>query len=226
MTDERELKQLQYIRRILNSESSPADSNGVWDYYILSTGEHPEAVKVDRNTKEVKVVTEEQAKELIKKIEEEKARKLREEKAEEERLKALEENKESTEGAGLDDGEPEIDPNTGLYVPRETQPVDHTKETPREAPAKETTTDDKPHATMENQGSMEHKPDTQSFMKLMDNRGYRMRVSKLIKSKWKGFSGNVSDMKNLLRSHDIEVDAIGTSKEDIDSWVKTIEDCR
>ena len=225
ITNDKEVKQLQYIRRILDGDLTPTTKNGVWEYYILSTGEHPEAVKVNRNTKEVREATEQQAKELIKKIEGEKAKELREEKAQEDMRRASEESQTDMDDVSLSDDGLEIDEATGEFVQKAIQSVDNTKESTKETPAKDIVSDDNSHASMENPDSKEHKPDTQSFKKLIGNKDYRGRVMKVIRSKWKEAS-SIPEMEKLLRSKNIEVDNIGTSKEDIESWIKTIEDCR
>ena len=59
VTDEKMIKQLDYNKMIIDNQLSPIKNEGVWEYFILKEGEHPEAIKVNRNTKEVKNVSEE-----------------------------------------------------------------------------------------------------------------------------------------------------------------------
>lgn len=322
VTDEKEIKQLQYNKRILDSEMSPATTKGVLDYYILSTGEHPEVINIDRNTKEVKKVPEEQAKELIKKLEEEKNKKDREAKA----LKSVEDiglegkvmegtlpeivdelrDKDET---STDEGGDYVDPETGEVTPRnnisnqyydlpnEVQDraekeikdfiIDSTiqfykEEMPyplneaqvntmkrltlgqlynegassqylildanRSLVAKKweelmgkyvqqhSTKEDRVeeplvptnqgNANVENTTSTEYRNNTQSFATLYKNAKYTRKLNTLFRKKWKDAPARINELEKFLRDRNIEVDAIGTSKEDIDAWIKTMEDCR
>ena len=356
VTDEKDIAQLQYNKRIIDDGLAPVSSKGVWDNYILSTGENPEVIKVNRNTKEVKRLSQEDAKELIKRLEEEKAKKEREAKS----LKEVELEDKVKEGtlpeivSDLQDSNEEsndyVDPVTGEIVPKsaiaigqadnkdiskkpllDVEPIDEV-EWMRQHPGQTPTSKDlfgKPHVEaqlgkkvstsvlgitdkgvrmvrtdyeggytikaegnkgdyieqtyypdgqlmtnvqydigmnssqlskyitfdedgvpystvdsaisnlMENLTSNDQvstnteniveskqKSDTQSFSKLMNNNEYRIRLRKLIKNKWKEASNKPSELEKFLREKNIEVDSIGTSKEDIEAWIKTIEDCR
>ena len=53
-----------------------------------------------------------------------------------------------------------------------------------------------------------------------------MSILKLIKGKWKEAPSVPAQLEKFLRDKDVEVDSIGTSRDDIDAWMKTIEDCR
>lgn len=53
-----------------------------------------------------------------------------------------------------------------------------------------------------------------------------MSILKLIKGKWKEAPSVPAQLEKFLRDKDVEVDSIGTLKDDIDAWMKTIEDCR
>ena len=230
ITDEKLIKQLQYNERIIEGELLPVSTEGVWEYYILNTGENPEVVKVDKNTKEVKVLPEEKSKELIEKIEEEQSQQRRE-KAAEEVLKAGPRKVEDVD-LGIDSFT--VDPNTGEMVP-----VDNTttqgSETEEAKSSSETTTDTTTeekgreafaHKSTEGITDSGNKAASQTFTDLMKNREYSMRVLKLVRSKWKEAPKKMSELADFLKGKNVEVEAIGTSKEDVEAWIKTIEDCR
>lgn len=232
ITNESEIMQLRYNKRIIDNALTPAISKGIFDSYILSTGEHPTAIKVNRNTKEVKELTEKQTKELISQIEEEKAKKAREEAAQNESKANKAELTNVSEEIDLNDTGMVIDPNTGEAVQANTEemlPLDgilnNTDET---TPSVKNNTfeRDNNHVSVENLNSEEHKETGLKFTDLINNKEYKMRILKLVKKKWKNAPKNLKEMENFLRDKNIEVDNIGTSKNDIEAWIKTMEDCR
>ena len=227
VTDEAILKQLKYNKMILDNQLSPSMTQGVWDYFILSEGENPKAIKVNRNTKEVKESSEEQAKELIEKINEKEAKMLREQKAQEV-------IKEVGEAEEVDLGEDtlSVDPNTGELVQADTQSTSSiTEESTDEkqvSPTTEKTSnkDDYTHTSSESLNSGEHKAATQKFSDLIKDKKYMLRVMKLVRNKWKDTPKKIADLEKFLRDKNVEVDAIGTSEKDVEAWIRTIEDCR
>ena len=233
ITDEKELTQLRYNKQILDNDLTPVTKEGVWDFYVLSNGDHPEGIKVNKNTKEVKEVPEERVKEIIQKITEEKASEAREEAAK----KATSENTKEVNGTiedvplTDDDGSDlVIDSNTGEMISRSNQEdtATHSHEE-KETPAENTSTStavNPINKSMENLKGMEHKEGTQSFKDLINNKEYKMRVLRLVRKKWKDAPRKPADIEKFLRSKNVEVDAIGTSKADIEAWIRTIEDCR
>lgn len=232
ITNESEIMQLRYNKRIIDNALTPVISKGIFDSYILSTGEHPTAIKVNRNTKEVKELTEKQTKELISQIEEEKAKKAREEAAQNESKANKAELTNVSEEIDLNDTGMVIDPNTGEAVQANTEemlPIDgilnNTDET---TPSVKNNTfeRDNNHVSVENLNSEEHKETGLKFTDLINNKEYKMRILKLVKKKWKNAPKNLKEMENFLRDKNIEVDNIGTSKNDIEAWIKTMEDCR
>lgn len=231
ITNESEIMQLRYNKRIIDNALTPVMSKGIFDSYILSTGEHPTAIKVNRNTKEVKELTEKQTKELISQIEEEKAKKAREEAAQKE-AKDSDIELNNTEDIDLEDTGMVIDPNTGEAIQDNTEemlPIDGIlNNTDEVTPSVSSTTSerDNNHVSVENLNSEEHKETGLKFTDLINNKEYKMRVLKLVKKKWKGAPKNLKEMENFLRDKNIEVDNIGTSKNDIEAWIKTMEDCR
>lgn len=227
VTDEATLKQLRYNKMILDNQLSPSMTQGVWDYFILSEGENPRAIKVNRNTKEVKESSEEQARELIEKINEKEAKKLREQKAQEV-------IKEVGKAEEVDLGEDtlSVDPNTGELVQVDTQSTSpiaeeftdekKTSPTTEKAGNKDAYT----HTSSESLNSDEHKAATQKFSDLIKDKKYMLRVMRLVRNKWKDAPKKIADLEKFLREKNVEVDAIGTSENDVEAWIRTIEDCR
>lgn len=227
ITDEATLKQLRYNKMILDNQLSPSMTQGVCDYFILSEGENPRAIKVNRNTKEVKESSEEQARELIEKINEKESKKLREQKAQEV-------IKEVGKAEEVDLGEStlSVDPDTGELIQADTQnSSNNTEESTGKTISSPTTEkvgnkDDYTHTSSELLNSDEHKAATQKFSDLIKDKKYMLRVMKLVRSKWKDAPKKISDLEKFLRDKNVEVDAIGTSEKDVEAWIKTIEDCR
>lgn len=226
VTDEAILKQLKYNKMILDNQLSPSMTKGVWDYFILSAGENPRAIKVNRNTKEVKESSEEQARELIEKINEKEAKKLREQKAQEV-------IKEVGKAEEVDLGEDTltVDQETGELIQAGTQstfPIIEESTDEKTSPTKEESSskDDYTHISSESLDSDEHKAATEKFSDLIKDKKYMLRVMKLVRNKWKDAPKKIVDLEKFLREKDVEVDAIGASENDVEAWIRTIEDCR
>lgn len=226
ITDEKMIKQLEYNKMIVDNQLTPIKSEGVWEYFILKEGEHPEAIKVNRNTKEVKEVSEEKAKKIISKIEEEKAKKQREAEAQKQ-LKII--NSEDVDVIGNSDNtDLVIDPNTGEMVVNNTTdntpaPKEENKNENKKEEVKKESKSDKNNKKTE---SSDNTTSTQTFAELISNKKHRINIIKLVKGKWKDAPIVPAQLEKFLRDKDVEVDSIGTSKKDIDAWMKTIEDCR
>lgn len=226
ITDEKMIKQLEYNKMIVDNQLTPIKSEGVWEYFILKEGEHPEAIKVNRNTKEVKEVSEEKAKKIISKIEEEKAKKQREAEAQKQ-LKII--NSEDVDVIGNSDNtDLVIDPNTGEMVVNNTTdntpaPKEENKNENKKEEVKKESKSDKNNKKTE---SSDNTTSTQTFAELISNKKHRINIIKLVKGKWKDAPVVPAQLEKFLRDKDVEVDSIGTSKKDIDAWKKTIEDCR
>lgn len=227
VADEATIKQLRYNKMILDNQLSPSMTKGVWDYFILSEGENPKAIKVNRNTKEVKESSEEQARELIEKINEEESKKLREQKAQEV-------IKEVGKAEEVDLGEDtlSVDPNTGELVQANTQSTslitEESTDEKKTSPTIEKTSnkDDYTHTSSESLNSDEHKVATQKFSDLIKDKKYMLRVMKLVRNKWKDAPKKIAELEKFLRDKNVEIDAIGTSENDVEAWIRTIEDCR
>lgn len=227
ITDEATLKQLRYNKMILDNQLSPSMTQGVWDYYILSYGENPRAIKVNRNTKEVKKSSEEQARELVEKINEEESKKLREQKAQE----AITEVGKPKD-VDLGEGFLSVDPETGELVQVDTQTTssitEESTDDKKDSPTTEKTSnkDNYTHTSSESLNSDEHKAATQKFSDLIKDKKYMLRVMKLVRNKWKDAPKKIVDLEKFLRDKNVEVEAIGTSEKDVEAWIRTIEDCR
>lgn len=227
VTDEATLKQLRYNKMILDNQLSPSMAKGVWDYFILSEGENPKAIKVNRNTKEVKESSGEQARELVEKINEEESKKLREQKAQEV-IKGVG----KAEEVDLGEDTLSVDPNTGELVQADTQstsPITEESTDEKKVPPiteKTSNKDDYTHTSSESLNSDEHKAATQKFSDLIKDKKYMLRVMKLVRNKWKDAPKKIAELEKFLRDKNVEVDAIGTSENDVEAWIRTIEDCR
>lgn len=226
ITDEKMIRQLEYNKMIVDNQLTPIKSEGVWEYFILKEGEHPEAIKVNRNTKEVKEVSEEKAKEIISKIEEEKAKKQRDAEAQKQ-LKII--NSEDVDIIGNSDNtDLMMDPNTGEMVVDNT--VDETpvpkEENKNENKKEEVKKESKSEKNNKKTESSDNATSTQTFAELIGNKKHRISIIKLVKGKWKDAPVVPAQLEKFLKDRDVEVDSIGTSEKDIDAWMKTIEDCR
>ena len=228
ITDRKLIKQLDYNKMIIDNQLSPIKNEGVWEYFILKEGEHPEAIKVNRNTKEVKNVSEEKATEIIKEIKEKEAKKQREAEAQKQ-LKVM--NLQDVDMNFTDDSKSMglvMNPETGEMVAVNT--IDETSTTKEEKKTEEKTEEVKKESEEKNEGKRipvaKSASSTQTFAELYGKKAYRMNILKLIKDKWKDAPSVPAQLEKFLRDKDVEVDSIGTSKDDIEAWMKTIEDCR
>lgn len=226
ITDEKMIRQLGYNKMIVDNQLTSIKSEGVWEYFILKEGEHPEAIKVNRNTKEVKEVSEEKAKEIISKIEEEKAKKQREAEAQKQ-LKII--NSEDVDIIRNSDNTNFVmDPNTGEMVVDNT--VDETpvpkEENKNENKKEEIKKESKSEKNNKKTESSNNIASTQTFAELIGNKKHRISIIKLVKGKWKDAPVAPAQLEKFLKDRNVEVDSIGTSEKDIDAWMKTIEDCR
>lgn len=236
ITDPKTIEQLQYNKRIIDNQLVPVLTDKTWEYYILSSGDHPEAIKVDKNTKEVKVSTEEEAQKLIDKINEEKAKADREKAAE----KAIEVSEQDGKNAQmknvenvniLDDGVTE-DGKTGEIIQDNTPKVEESTasvEKSNGGTANITKTSYKENLKDKSVSAVKNKENqapTQTFIELYNLKTYKMKLIKMLAKKWKDIPKTASGKMEFLRKKNVEVDNIGTSKADIEAWLKTIEDCR
>lgn len=252
ITDPKTIKQLQYNKRIIDGQLVPIVDKGVWDYYILSTGENPEVIKVDRNTKKVKELTKEESKKIIEEVAKKKEAEMREEEAKKKNEALIKESKGKEEDVdlGVDDITFKIDPETGEMIQEEPSSSDTTpsvsgeessssispstdsiktepdEEHKAEKEEKRKIRDSAKHESFESISENTHTGATQKFTDLIRNKAYTRRIVNLVRSKWKNAPTKPSEIAAFLKSKNVEVDNIGTTKEDIEAWIKTIEDCR
>lgn len=217
--DEAKIKQLQYLSRILDGGLSAVASKGDWNYFILSTGDHPLAVRVNKSTKEVKEFSEEQSKEIIEKVKKSQETQQREKSAED----ALKEGElKDTQPVDLGEGEFAVDPETGDLIPNTNNLSASEPSTDRgkEAPIIP--------STSEIAGGRQA-GETITLKDIFTDKKYRAtRTSllRLLKSKWKDAPVSFSELEQFLQSKDIDVENIGSSQKDIAAWMRTIQDCR
>jgi hypothetical protein len=235
ITDEKVIKQLDYNKRVLDEELTPVDTDGVWEYYILSEGEHPEVIKLNRNTKEAREVPEEQSKKIVEDYNKKQVEEAKERSAEQ----ALRE----AEAKGELNNEQDVDLGTGgLVVDSVTgemiqeDKASNTKETSTEEESTEDTGNPKEEVAVNteqkkkdirhiNFDAEEHKS-SQKFSDLIKNTKYTFRILGLAKKKWADAPKNPSQLEAFLKEKSIEVDDIGTSEKDIETWINTLENCR
>lgn len=217
VTDATTIEQLTYNQWIVEGNYEATKKDGIWEYYILSEGENLEVVKVNKNTKEVVKATDAQAEafreEFLKKAE-----------AEARETAAIEALNHPT---NLEDVT--LDEDGMLVIPTEptTEPIGGKEASSTESPTKQ----------KEGEGNVKTParrsvPDstqssvTQSFETLYKKPKQRIQIHTLVKKKWKDAPKKGKELAEYLRKKNIEVDTIGTSEEDIQAWMKTIEECR
>lgn len=227
VTDEKISKQLDYNRQIIDRELSPTKSEGVWEYYIMSEGEHPEIIKRNKNNQEVIEISEEQAKGII----EEYRKKLEAEAKEKEAQEALKKAEaegvlKNDEDASLEDTDTTIDPSTGEVVQEENK-----KPSPKEADTLKPKGANIQHEVKQvntkhiDVNATEHKT-VQRFSDLANNVKYSFRILKIARTKWADAPKNFSQLEVFLKNKGVNVDNIGTTEKDIETWMKTLEDCK
>lgn len=342
VTDDMLLQQLEYNRQVVEQGLMPTSSEGLWGYYVLKSGDNPEVVAIQKNTKEVEILSKEAAAKYLEKIKKEEENRKRRE--------AAAEANQQVEMEDVDLGE--IDYNTGEQVimeeqrPAETTAPSNSLEANKNTQQKESAnpstnisrpnpndskynrnfvmdreflseTDGKEGSNIKadadgnfipsvnfdnlksvNSGSLKkfisidtngttmkeaigyeileegkfkptnigsimevikkvkirlinpkitlnssfsrlnsskaegmstiksNEPTTQSFIELYNKPKHKIKIFSVIKKKWKDAPMKEKELTEYLRKKNIEVDAIGTSKEAVQAWMKTIEDCR
>lgn len=245
ISDETTVRALDYNRRIIEAGMSPVETFGVWNTYILGNKDNPEAVKVHRNTKEIKELSDKEALDLIEKVEKEKADK--------ERNDAAKQQLEATKTEDVNLGEDEFvvdeetgelitsaefrkrqieeykaaglhyDPMTGEKLPELEEKEEKEGEAPIVPPSNQADQLHKSGAELENTGGQAA---TQTFSALAKSKEYRKQVRDVLKKKWPDAPTNMAELEKFLRDRNVEVDAIGTSDTAVQAWLKTIEECR
>ena len=234
--DETLVRHLDYNRRIIEAGLSSIESNGIWSTYILGNKEHPEGVRVHRNTKEVREIPDTEAIQIIERVEKEQQDKERAEAA----RKAMEPNKTEDVELGMEEQGLVVDDETGeLITPdelsqrqiertaqfEEKEKKEGEEETPAEQPSSQSDKLHRSEAELSNAVSVA----TQNFTDLTKSKVFRpfmKRFRSIIQQKWPDAPSKVAELEKFLRDKNIEVDVIGTSETDIQVWLDTIENCR
>jgi hypothetical protein len=223
-------------------------SSTIWDYYILETGEHPKAIKVHKNDKRVVEATEEEAQKMLDTINKEAEAKAREEAAkkqleqtEEERVRGAEQQSVSDVDLGNEAVVSQQQIQQGLRDEVVEEGEERRERKEEEAPAKSQRHDRDYYADKSVEGRHGYKATTdttQTFEELTRDREWKYQIFQLLSDKFEDSPIKMDDKGRIVKSakrdvitqflkeKKIEVEAIGTSKEDINAWIKTIEECR
>ena len=226
ITDEKIIRQLDYNKQIVDRGLVPVKSEGVWKYYIMSEGEYPEVIKHNKNNKEVRNVPEEQAKKIIEEYRKQMEAKAKEKAVEDALKEAEKQGKLDAEApVEIDDSGITIDPNTGEAIQEETKEAAPKEEDSR--PEEGSVDQEVKQADVKhiNTNVTEHKA-TQRFSDLIKNPKYSFRILKIARDKWKDAPKDFSQLGTFLKGKGVNVDNIGTTEKDIESWMKTLEDCK
>lgn len=216
VTDAAIVEQLTYNQKIVEGDYKSFNTAGVWDFYVLAEGANPEVVKLNKNTKEVVRCAIEEAQSILKKFEKQNEDAQRKQRAE----MALKQSLQNALDADLGDGGIELSEDGSTVVATENSPFVK-EETGTNEPTEQI------EQTLATIAPVYHATSkTQNFSTLCRNLKYRTSVMKLINNKFKDAPRGVVALTEYLRKKNIEVDAIGTSEEDIQAWMKTIEECR
>ncbi len=234
--DEILVRHLDYNRRIIETGLSPIESNGVWSTYILGNKEHPEAVRVHRNTKEVQEIPDAEAIQIIERVEKEQQDKERAEAA----RKAMEPKKAEDVELGMEEPGLVVDDETGeLVTPDELRQRQTERNAQLEEKEKKEGEGETSAEQLSNQSDKLHRSGaelsnavsaaTQNFTDLTKSKVFKpfmKRFRSIIQQKWPDAPSKVVELERFLRDKNIEVDVIGTSETDIQVWLDTIKNCR
>lgn len=243
ITDDAEIESLEYNRQVRNGQLLPIKSTVKDDYYVLSSGEHPTAIKINKIDKTVSKLSEEEAQKLI----EEEAQKKDQDRREENAKKKL---KVTYTEVGLDNAEGDlvIDENTGELRPvdnstgvvskettvQEAQPQEKEKIAEAEPEVSSEVREEKPRENVDIPGN---KAATQDFRTLVKDKRYKMRVLQEIAKKWEDSpiqfkdgamtkTASWDEITSFLKSKGANTEVIGTSDADIEAWIHTNITCK
>ena len=242
VTDADTLKQLDYNRRVAIGELTPSMSSTLWDYYVLSTGEHPTVIKIHKNSRAVVEATEEEATKFVQKLIDDAAAKEREAAAQRAMKESLQGGARNTEDVnlGIEETQGEEAVESQQNPVEEEQQSPEEKEKKEEAPAEQQKHNRDYYADKSVEGRTKYQATsaTQDVETLTKNRKYKYDIFKLLSDKWEDSpvkvdengvitkSASRAEIREFLKNKGIEVDAIGTSEADIQSWMKIIRECR
>ena len=235
------IKQLDYNRQVIDGNITYETEENGYKYYIINDTDSPLVIKINSNY-QVKELSQEESKAYIDKVNKAKEDKEREAAA---KQKLAEPSKVDDVDLGLDNqpddyvptpptsanGTSETtgdnlvyDPTTGgLKSLDEQQRLEEQKKAEEEAEKKKKEEQEKLQNPPKKPAT---KPNTQTFKQLYKNRGYKREVFSAIKAKWPDAPKGLNDLNEFLAKKNVEVDSIGTSKDDIDTWIDTLKNCK
>lgn len=235
------IKQLDYNRQVIDGNITYETEENGYKYYIINDTDSPLVIKINSNY-QVKELSQEESKTYIDKVNKTKEDKEREAAA---KQKLAEPSKVDDVDLGLDNqpddyvptpptsanGTPETtidnlvyDPTTGgLKNLDEQQRLTEQKKAEEEADKNRKEEQEKLQNPPKKSAT---KPNTQTFDQLYHSKGYRSKIRKEIKAKWPDAPSKINELTKFLEEHGVEVTSIGTSKEDIDTWIDTLKNCK
>jgi len=235
------IKQLDYNRQVIDGNITYETKENGYKYYIINDTDSPLVIKINSNY-QVKELSQEESKEYIAKINKAKEDKEREAAA---KQKLEESGKPDNVDLGLDNQSNDYvptppmstngisettgdnlvyDPTTGSLVNRsEQQRLEEQKKAEEEAEKKKKEEQEKLQNPPKKSAT---NPTTQTFKQLYKNNKYRAQISKAVINKWSDAPRGLNDLNKFLEDHHVEVDSIGTSKEDIQAWIDTLTNCK
>lgn len=225
------IKQLEYNRQVVDGKITYETKDKNYKYYIINDTDSPLVIKIDQYY-HVTELSSKESKEYIDKVNKAKEDKKREAAAKQK----LEEMSKSEEvDLGLEDNPTTpttlvtdsglaYDPTTGgLTDLSEQQKLEEQKKAEEEAEKKR-------QEELKNKMNPPKKPvakgNTQTFESLYKSRQYRTTIMNAIRSKWSDAPKKLSKLSKFLEDHGVEVTSIGTSKEDIQTWIDTLINCK
>ena len=231
VTDDALIDSLEYNRQVVIGKLLPEKTTVTEDYYIISSGEHPVAITINRINRKVNKLSEEEAQEMIDKKARDEARKKREKNAQD--ILKIDENKEIDLGIGEDFT---TDENTGELIfvgePTGTAAVEAQSQAKEKIVEEEFKTDNKPKVekSREEANVPENNAAVQNFRTLVKNKKYKMRVIQEIAQKWEDSpikfengamvkSASWDVVEKFLKDKGVNVEVIGTSDADIEAWI-------
>lgn len=241
VTDTDLIKQLDYNRHAMNGNITYETDEKGYKYYIIRDTDNPLVIKINNNNYHVTELSSEESKAFIDKVNKEKETKEREMAAKQ----ALAEM-ENLEDVNLETGSTPITDNTiptngGLiYDPTTGGLIDTTeqeklKKQEEEEKKREEELKKKDEAKKNPPKDSVTQSTTQTFEELNKQKAYKERIKAVIakKAEERGWGKVPKNPKKLaeylqknLKGTGIELTSIGTSKEDIETWIDTLENCK
>ena len=242
ITDDSLIESLEYNRQVVQGKLTPAKTTTVEDYYIISSGEHPVAITINRINRKVTKLSEQKAQELIDEKAQEEARKEREKNAQD--LLKVDNKQEVDLGT---EGDFIIDENTGEQVFIEKPAAAKVEEKVEEAQSEkkekkveaisQDVNNQKIEKSREDAEVPENRAATQNFRTLVKNKKYKLRIVQEIAQKWEDSPVQFKDgamtkkaswdeIETFLKQKGANTEVIGTSDADIEAWIHTNITCK